>query len=187
MESLSKDGLCILGLWRFTFSIAGCRFNNLLVAKTAGESPFNADLPPPYPPPPNFSFPPFGVNPMGLGKLKKKKKKNCLIMQHVNCIRGYLRLAQTELLASSNLSGTVNHALNGTWHKILTSGFFHESVSPRLLSIPLGLFLTFSKICGDIHGWMFTPVSMKLAISCSPCGVTETSDKFIAGVNNTGD
>jgi hypothetical protein len=32
-----------------------------------------------------------------------------------------------------------------------TSGFFHESVSPKPLSIPLGLFRIFSKIRGDIH------------------------------------
>ncbi len=32
-----------------------------------------------------------------------------------------------------------------------TSVFFHESVSPKHLSIPLGLLRIFSKICGDIY------------------------------------
>ncbi len=35
--------------------------------------------------------------------------------------------------------------------RFLTSGVFHESVSPKPLSIPLGSFRIFSKICGDIH------------------------------------
>jgi hypothetical protein len=33
-----------------------------------------------------------------------------------------------------------------------TSGFFHESVSPKHLSIPLRPFRIFSKIRGDIRG-----------------------------------
>jgi hypothetical protein len=36
-----------------------------------------------------------------------------------------------------------------------TSDFFHESVSPKPLSIPLGSFRIFSKIRGDIRSSMF--------------------------------
>jgi hypothetical protein len=35
------------------------------------------------------------------------------------------------------------------------SGFFHESVSPKLLIIPLGPFQIFSKIRGDIRSSRF--------------------------------
>jgi hypothetical protein len=35
--------------------------------------------------------------------------------------------------------------LKGQCHEILTSGFFHESVSPKPPSIPVGLFQVFSK------------------------------------------
>jgi len=44
-----------------------------------------------------------------------------------------------------------------------TSGFFHESVSPKPLSLPIGPFRIFSKIRGDIR-----------------------SSRFATGVNNTG-
>jgi hypothetical protein len=37
-----------------------------------------------------------------------------------------------------------------------TSGFFHESVSPKHLSVPLRPFRIFSKIRGDITGLRFT-------------------------------
>ncbi len=37
----------------------------------------------------------------------------------------------------------------------MSFGFFHESVSPRPLSIPLGLIQIFTKICGDIHNFVF--------------------------------
>jgi hypothetical protein len=36
-------------------------------------------------------------------------------------------------------------------HEFLTSGFFHESVSPEPRSKALGLLHIFSKIRGDIH------------------------------------
>jgi hypothetical protein len=54
--------------------------------------------------------------------------------------------------------------LKGTWSRdFSTSGFFHESVSPKRLSIPLGSFRIFSKIRGDIR-----------------------SSRFATGVNDTG-
>ncbi len=55
------------------------------------------------------------------------------------------------------------------------SGFFHESVSPRPPSIPLGPFWIFSKIRGDIREWIFI------------AGVGDTGDKLLSGVNDTGD
>ncbi len=39
-----------------------------------------------------------------------------------------------------------------TFTRFLTSGFFHESVSPKHLSIPVRPFRIFSKIRGDIRG-----------------------------------
>ncbi len=75
--------------------------------------------------------------------------------------------------------------LKGVWHEIFDFRFFHESVSPRPQSIPLGPFWIFSKICGDIHEWIFiadvNDTGDKLF-----SGVNDTSEKFIAGVNDTG-
>jgi hypothetical protein len=54
------------------------------------------------------------------------------------------------------------------------SGFFHESVSPKPLSTPLGPFRIFSKIRGDIRSSRLTT------------GISDTSGKFATGVNDTG-
>jgi hypothetical protein len=48
--------------------------------------------------------------------------------------------------------------------RFLTSGFFHESVSPKPLSMPLRPYLIFSKLLGDIRSSRFatgvkTPVA----------------------------
>jgi hypothetical protein len=48
-------------------------------------------------------------------------------------------------------------------------------VSPRPISIPLGPFLIFSKIRGDIRELMFI------------AGVNDTGEKLFSGVNDTGD
>ncbi len=61
-----------------------------------------------------------------------------------------------------------------------TSGFFHESVSPRPPSIPLEPFWIFSKIRGDIRELMFINDTGDKVFS----GVNDTSEKFIAGVIN---
>jgi hypothetical protein len=53
--------------------------------------------------------------------------------------------------------------------------FFHKSVSPGPLSIPLGKFRIFTKIRGDICNFVF--------IAC----VVDTGDKLFNGVNDTGD
>jgi hypothetical protein len=53
-----------------------------------------------------------------------------------------------ELYLSSNLKGQC--------HEIFDFWFFHESVSPKPLSIPLGPFRIFSKIFGDIHSSRWT-------------------------------
>jgi hypothetical protein len=52
--------------------------------------------------------------------------------------------------------------------------FFHESVSPKPLSIPLGPFRIFSKIRGDIRSSRLTT------------GINDTGSKFATGVNDTG-
>jgi hypothetical protein len=53
--------------------------------------------------------------------------------------------------------------------------FFHESVSPGPLSIPLGPFQIFMTIRGDIHNFVFTT------------GVVDTGDKLFTVVNDKGD
>ncbi len=54
-----------------------------------------------------------------------------------------------------------------------SSGFFHESVSPRPISISLGPFRIFSKIRRDIRELMFI------------AGVNDTGEKLFSGINNT--
>jgi hypothetical protein len=46
---------------------------------------------------------------------------------------------------------TVTSSLKGQCHEISDFWFFHESVSPKPLSIPIGSFRIFSKIRGDIR------------------------------------
>jgi hypothetical protein len=58
--------------------------------------------------------------------------------------------------------------LKGVWHEICDFSFFHESVFPGPLSIPLGPFQLFSKIRGENREWMFiSGVNMTVCISCS--------------------
>jgi len=52
----------------------------------------------------------------------------------------------------------MENTLKGVWHEIFDISFFHKSVSPGPLSIPLGPFQIFSKIRGDIREWMFISV-----------------------------
>ncbi len=65
--------------------------------------------------------------------------------------------------------------LKGVWHEVSTSGFFHESVSPRPPSISLEPFWIFSKIRRDIRELMFIT------------GVNDTGDKLFSGVNDIGE
>jgi hypothetical protein len=64
----------------------------------------------------------------------------CLVEQKV----GFLGIQNSQIL----LKGTVSR----DFARFSTSGFFHESVSPKHLSVPLWPFRIFSKICGDIRG-----------------------------------
>ncbi len=66
-------------------------------------------------------------------------------------------------------------SLKGVWHEIFELRFFHESVSSRPISIPLGPFWIFSKIRGDIRELMFI------------AGVNDTGEKLFSGVNDTGE
>ncbi len=67
-----------------------------------------------------------------------------------------------------------------------SSGFFHESVSPRPISIPMGPFWIFSKIRGDIRELMFI-ASVNDTGEKLFSGVVDTGKKFIAGVVDTVD
>ncbi len=64
--------------------------------------------------------------------------------------------------------------------------FFHESVSPWPLSIPLGSFLLFSKIRRDNREWMLISGINDTGDKLFG-GVNDTADKFIGGVIDTGD
>ena len=73
----------------------------------------------------------------------------------------------------------ISHEFKGTVSlDFLLLVFFHESVSPKALSIPLGPFQIFSKIRGDIRSSMLT--------TGLNTGVNDTGGKFTAGINNTG-
>ncbi len=69
----------------------------------------------------------------------------------------------------------IGQRLKVAWHEIFDFRFFHEPVSPRPPSIPLGPFWIFSKIRGDIREWIFI------------AGVIDTGDKLFSGVNDTGE
>jgi hypothetical protein len=64
--------------------------------------------------------------------------------------------------------------LKGQCHEIFCFWFFHESVSPKPLSIPLGPFRIFSEIRGDIRSSRLTT------------GINDTGGKFATGVDDTG-
>jgi hypothetical protein len=85
--------------------------------------------------------------------------------------------------------------LKGQCHEIFASGFFHESVSPKPLSTPLGPFRIFSKIRGDIRssrlttginvtGGKLTTPAANFATSFT--SVEDTGGKFATGANDTG-
>jgi hypothetical protein len=57
--------------------------------------------------------------------------------------------------------------------RFVASGFFHESVSPKPLSILFGPFRIFSKIRGDIRRSRLTT------------GINDTGGKFATGVADT--
>ncbi len=65
--------------------------------------------------------------------------------------------------------------LKGQCHEIFASGFFHESVSPKPLSIPLGPFRIFSKIRGDICSSRLTTGGKFATVSTTPAANLATS------------
>ncbi len=76
--------------------------------------------------------------------------------------------------------------LKGVWHEIFDFIFFHESVYPGPLSIPLGSFQLFSKIRRDNREWMFISGVNDTGDKLFG-GDNDTADKFIGGVIDTGD
>ncbi len=67
-------------------------------------------------------------------------------------IASYWSLADSWFLYNGPLFWLHFVFLKGQCHEISTSGFFHESVTPKHLSILLRPFRIFSKIRGDIRG-----------------------------------
>ncbi len=57
-------------------------------------------------------------------------------------------------------SASLSLLLKGQCHEIFNFWFFHESVSPKHVSIPLRRFRFFSKIRGNIRGSRCQPVSL---------------------------
>jgi hypothetical protein len=86
-----------------------------------------------------------------------------------------------------------NFALKGQCHDIFDFRFFHQPVSPKPLSIPLGLFRIFSKICENIRGSR-CQICHRYQLSTTPAvqlgkftaGVVDTVGKFATSVVHTG-
>jgi hypothetical protein len=80
---------------------------------------------------------------------------------------------------------TIFNDLKGQCHEIFASGFFHESVSPMPLSIPLGPIRIFSRIRGDIRSSRLT-TGINDTGGEFATGVNDTDGKIAAGINDTG-
>jgi hypothetical protein len=85
----------------------------------------------------------------------------------------YLICNRFAVLRNAANAKSLKQTLKGQCYKIFASGFFHESVSPQLQSIPLGPFQIFSKIRGDI------------CKSRCTTSINDTSGKFATGINDT--
>ncbi len=114
---------------------------------------------------------------------------NMYIYRYCYCFIEILHLKNNFLIPSPWLSlpflerwwnarDPISNFLSEYDKRFLTSGIFHESMSPGPLSIPFGLFKTFLKIHGDICEWMLSPVSMSPAMSCSPVLTTPAITYF---------
>jgi hypothetical protein len=100
-------------------------------------------------------------------KVKSKGPRTALLIAR-NIVGGFhtfflrclfIQGSCNKILAEVHIAFASSAALKG----FSTSGFFHESVSPKPMSIPLGSFRILLKIRGDIH-----------------------SSRFDTGVNDTG-
>ena len=69
-------------------------------------------------------------------------------------VRQKVPVKQGQNLPLASLKG-LKGRLKGQCHEIFDFWFFHESVSPKPLSVPLGWFRIFSKIRGDIGSSRF--------------------------------
>ncbi len=75
----------------------------------------------------------------------------CTVFTDIVCLRvgGWIVLLEFYTLFLTRFENDIK----GT--RFLTSGFFHKSVSPKPLSMPLGSFWIFSKIRGDFRSSRF--------------------------------
>jgi hypothetical protein len=129
------------------------------------------------------------ISPLTLNCERSLSTVNMYIYRYCCCIIEILHLKNHFLIRSPWLSlpflerwwnarDPISNFLRESDKRFLTSGIFHESMSPGPLSIPLGLFQIFSKIHGDICEWVLSPVSMSPAISCSPVLTTPAITHF---------
>jgi hypothetical protein len=116
----------------------------------------------------------------------------------VNCGDSRAVLYRWDILVPTRLH------LKGQCHEIFCFWFFHESVSPKPLIIPLGPFRIFLKILGDVPLLSFIPVAYVPPVSLIPVeichwwqfatgvvdtgvvdtGVVDTGGKLAAGIND---
>jgi hypothetical protein len=66
--------------------------------------------------------------------------------------------------------------LKGQCYEIFAFGFFHESVSPKPLSIPLGPFRFFLKIRGDIRSSRLTTGNNDTGGNLPPVSMTPSAN-----------
>ncbi len=78
--------------------------------------------------------------------------------------------------------------IKGQCHEIFCFWFFHESVSPKPLSIPFGPFQFFRKFVEIFaaQGLPPVPTTPEANFATSFTSVVDTSGKFSTGVNDTG-
>ncbi len=91
------------------------------------------------------------------------------------CIGRYTRITVMSAVRHGPTVTVPRYGLRESDTRFSPSGFFHESVSPGPLSIPLGPFWFFSKIRGDISESIFIT------------GRNDTRNNLFSGVNDTGD
>ena len=79
-----------------------------------------------------------------------------------------------------------SHDLKGQCHENFCFWLFHESVSPKPLSIPLGPFRIFFGEIFAAQGWPPVSTTPAANFATSFTSVVDTGGKFATDVNDTG-